>query len=179
MRRALMFLAVVALLAACSAGAPTPSPSDPYPLPTGPPHYFVTSPAAVGQPARTILIFLQVRPGDRIELLGAEALGSLDGASLRFLLSPDVIEANGDHVIGKQFEPFEGTVVSAPTDAPGPDDSVGIAAELIASRPGRYEVTDVRLRYRLNGGPEQTGQGIDAVWTVCADDPAPANCPDE
>jgi hypothetical protein len=178
MRRALVLLAVGALLAACSAGSSTPSPSDPYPLPTGPPHYFVNSPAAVGQPVHTVLIFLQVQPGDRIELLGADPIGSLDGASIRFLLLPQAIEANGDRVIGNQFEPFEGAVVTAATESPGPDNTVGIAAELTASRPGRYEITDVRLRYRLNGGPEQVGQGIDAVWTVCADGPAPATCPE-
>ena len=40
-------------------------------------------------------------------------------------------------------------------------------------------IENVRLRYRLNGGPERVGEGIDVVWTVCADDPAPADCPDE
>ena len=179
MRRALVLLGVAAMLGACSTVTPTPSPADPYPMPPGPPHYFVTSPAAVGQPVNTVVIVLQARPGDRIELLGAEAIGSLDGASVRFLLSPSVIDANGDHVMGTQFEPFEGAVVSAPTGSPSPDDGVGIAAEMTASRPGRYKVTDVLLRYRLNGGSEQTGQGIDAVWTVCADDPAPATCPAE
>jgi hypothetical protein len=43
---------------------------------------------------------------------------------------------------------------------------------------GAFLVEDLRLRYRLNGGPERTGQAIDVLWTVCADDPAPADCPE-
>ena len=52
---------------------------------------------------------------------------------------------------------------------------------LVADRPGRYELTNVRLRYRVNGGPERVGDGIDVVWTVCADDPKPAvdDCQEE
>ena len=151
---------------------------DPYPLPSGSPS-FLWSPAAVDQPTHAVLIYMNVRPGDRIELVGADAVGTLDGATVRFLLSLPVIEANGDRVIGKDFEDLEGAVVTAATASPGPDNTVGIAAELTAQRPGRFEVTNVRLRYRLNGGPERVGEGIDVAWTVCADDPAPADCPDQ
>jgi hypothetical protein len=126
-----------------------------------------------------VLIYMNVRPGDRIDLIGADAVGTLDGATVRFLLSRPVIEANGDHVIGKDFEGLAGATVTAVTASPGPDNTVGIAAEFTAQQPGRFEVTNVRLRFRLNGGPEQVGEGIDAVWTVCADDPAPADCPEQ
>jgi hypothetical protein len=170
MRRALL-VTVAVLLTACSAAA-----HDPYPLPSGPPHAGQTSPALLGRPTRAVLIYLHVRPGDRIELLGAEAIGSLDGASIRFLLSRPVIEADGTRLIGANFEGLAGAVVTAVSESPGPDDTVGLAAELTATQPGRYEVTGVRLRYRLNGGDERTGEGIDVVWTVCADDPVPVRC---
>lgn len=173
MRRALWALALVALLSGCS--------SDPYPLPSGPPHAGQRGPARVGQPVTAVLIFMEVRPGDRIELLGAEPIGSVDGATVRFLLSRPVVHADGDKVIGEVFEAFEGTEVTAASASPGADrylNTVGLAAELTAQRPGRFEVTSMRLRYRLNGGDEQVGEGIDVVWTVCADDPAPADCPE-
>jgi hypothetical protein len=164
-------MAMALIVMACSA--------DPYPLPSGPPHAGQRNPASVGQPTDAVLIYLNVRPGDRIELVGAEAVGTLDGATVRFLLSRPVIGANGDHVIGKDFEDLSGAIVTAVTASPGPDNTVGIAAELTAQRPGRFEVTNVRLRYRLNGGSEQVGEGIDVVWTVCADDPAPTVCPEQ
>ena len=170
MRLGLATIAIALLLSGCAA--------DPYPLPSGPPNAGQQNPAAVGEPIHAVLIYLQVRPGDRIELLGGEPIGSIDGASVRFLLSRPVIEDNGVHVIGKEFEDLDGAVVTAGSASPGPDDTVGIAAELTAERPGRFEVTGVRLRYRLNGGGEQVGEGIDVVWTVCADDPEPADCPE-
>jgi hypothetical protein len=170
MRRALVTIAVALVVMACS--------SDPYPLPSGPPAG-LRSPTSVGQPAHAVLIYLNVRPGDRIELLGADAVGTLNGATVRFLLSRPVIEANGDHVIGKDFENLPGAVITAVTASPGPDNTVGIAAELTAQRPGRFEVTNVRLRYRLNGGGERVGEGIDVVWTVCAADSAPTDCPEQ
>ena len=170
MRRGLAALALALLLPGCS--------GDPYPLPSSPPHAGQIGPAAVGKPTQAVLIYLQVRPGDRIELLGAEPVGSLDGATVTFMLSRPVIEANGDHLIGKDFETLERAVVTAVTASPGPDNIVGIAAEMIPYRPGRYTVTGVRLRYRLNGGGERVGEGTDVIWTVCAADPAPTDCPE-
>jgi hypothetical protein len=172
MRGGLAIVVVVLLLAGCAGN------SDLYPMPSGPPNASQRNPAAVGQTTNAILIYMEVRPGDRIELLGAEPIGSFDGATVTFLLSRPVIDADGDHTIGLDFEPLEGAVVTAVAASPSPDNTVGIAAELTATRPGRFEVTDVRLRYKVNGGSEQVGQGIDVVWTVCADDPKPADCPE-
>ena len=169
MRRGIATAALTLAVMACS--------GDPYPLPSGPPHAGQRSPAEVGQAAHTVLIYMNVRPGDQIELVGADAEGALDGATVRFLVTRAAIEANGDYVIGKEFEDLPGATVTAMTGSSGAD--VGIAAELTAQRPGRFEVTNVRLRYRLNGGGEQVGEGIDVVWTVCADDPAPAGCPEQ
>jgi hypothetical protein len=169
MRRGLVSLGMALIVLACS--------SERYPLPSGPPNAAQLNPASVGQPTHAVLIFLNLRPGDRIELVGADAVGTLDGATIRFLLTRAAIEANGDSVLGTELEDLAGATVTAATGSPGPD--VGIAAELTAQRPGRFEVTNVRLRYRLNGGDEQVGEGIDVVWTVCADDPAPSDCPEE
>jgi hypothetical protein len=173
-RRALAVLAVVALLSACS--------SDPYPLPAGPPHAGQSNPARIGDPTTAVLIYLAVHPGDRIDLLGAEPVGRLDGAGIRFLLSRPVIHANGDKVIGEAVEALASAQVTAAAASPSFDpylNTVGVVGELTAQRPGRFEVTSVRLRYRLNGGGEQVREGIDVVWTVCADDPAPADCTPE
>ena len=180
MRRALAAMAVALVVTTCS--------GDPYPLPSGAPTTLVRSSVAIGQPRSQVLVYLNVRPGDRIDLLGADAVAftvltdgqevRLDGATVRFLLSRPVIEANGDHVIGKNFEDLAGAIVTAASASPGPDNTVGIAAELTPERAGRFKITNVRLRYRLNGGGEQIGEGIDVIWIVCADDPVPADCPE-
>jgi hypothetical protein len=168
MRRGLVSFAVALTVLGCAA--------DPYPLPSDPPNAGQLNPAAVGETTRAVLIYVTVRPGDRLELVGADAIGTLDGAEVQFLLSRPTIDANGVSVTGENFEDLAGTVV---TGATGSDTTVGIAAALTPQRPGRYEVTNVRLRYRLNGGREQAGDGIDIVWTVCADNPAPSDCPEE
>jgi hypothetical protein len=124
-----------------------------------------------------VLVYLQPRPGDRITVLGAEAIGQIDGASVRFLLSRSVAHDDGTMVIGETFEAIDGGVVSAPDGTQSPDHTVGIAAEMTPNEPGVYEITSVRLRYAINGGAEQTGEGIDVRWMVCADDPKPEDCP--
>jgi hypothetical protein len=152
MRRALWAIAMVVLLSGCS--------TDPYPIPPSPPPVKVHNPVLVGTPVTTVLIFLAARPGDRIELLGAEAIGSFDGATVRILASRAVAEATGEMLIGEALEPLEGVVVTTPSASPAYDrymDTVGIVGELTAQRPGRFEVTSVRLHYRLNGGDERVG----------------------
>ncbi len=168
MRRRLVAIFLALAVLSCA--------GDPYPLPPGRPNAGQLNPATVGRPTHAVLIYLKVRPGDRIDLVGADAVGTLEGATVEFLVSRPVVEANGDHVIVRNFEDPADAIVTAATAAPGPANTVGIAAALTALRPGRFEITNVRLRYRLNGGGEQVGEGIDVVWTVCADDPAPAEC---
>lgn len=87
MRRALVAILFLLLLAACA--------QDAYPLPSDPESSSLRSPAAVGESTQAVLIYLDVRPGDRIELVGAEAVGSLDGATVKFLLSRPVLEPVG------------------------------------------------------------------------------------
>lgn len=136
------------------------------------------NPVRVGQPIQASIVFIQVRPGDTIELLSAEPIGALDGATVKLFLSRPVIHATGEHVIGEKVERLEGARVTSAVPTDSPDNNVGIVGELTAQRPGRYAVTSVRLRYRLNGGMERVSEGIDVLWTVCADDPAPADCQD-
>jgi hypothetical protein len=171
MRRARWALAIVVLLTGCA--------SDPYPLPSGPPHAAQSNPARIGDPTTAVLIYLAVHPGDSVELLGAEPVGTIHGARIRFLLSRPVVHANGDKVIGEALEDLDGAQVAGASASPAFDpylNTVGIVGELTAERPGSFKVTSVRLRYRLNGAGEQVSEGIDVVWTVCADDPAPIKC---
>jgi hypothetical protein len=53
---------------------------------------------------------------------------------------------------------------------------VAIVAEMVADAPGRYQLTGVRLRYKLNGA-ERVGEGIDTIFTLCADSSEPEDCP--
>ena len=132
----------------------------------------------VGGDTSAVVLFLTPRPGHRIELLGAEAVGVEDGAEVRFFFSPPVVKPNGDRVIGDRLERLEGATFANPDTTTGPERTIGVVAEMTATEPGRYELTAVRLRYRINGGAEQTAEGISVVLTVCADDPAPADCPE-
>ncbi len=150
---------------------------DPYPFHGGPAAAGQYNVAAVGQPVPAVVAFFEVRPGDRIELLGAEALGVEHGATVEFFFSPPVLLADGSQSIGDKLEPLAGAIAQPASASPGPANNVGIVARLTASKPGRYVLMGVRLRYRINGGSEQTREGIDVIFTLCADDPAPADCP--
>ena len=152
---------------------------DPYPFHGGPPPAGQSTAAALDQPVPAVVAFLELRPGDRIELLGADAIGVADGATVEFFFAPPVFGADGGMTIGDKLEPLAGAVAQAVSASPGPNNNVGIVARMTASKPGRYDLTGVRLRYRLNGGAEQTKEGIDVIFTICADDPAPADCPVE
>jgi len=166
MRRWMTVLVVATTLLGCSA--------DPYSL-TSDPHSAQWNPALVGEPIQAVVAYVRMQPGDEIEFLGAEPIGVAQGASVRFLLSRPVIHDTGESVIGEDVEPLEHATATAAVASDSPDNTIGIVGELVADRPGRYEVTNVRLRYRLNGGPERVTEGIDTVWTVCAaDDPEPA-----
>ena len=153
-------------------------PGDPYPMPAG--HGArQSSPIAVGTTVRAVIVDLQVRPGDRVELLGAEPVGLIAGARSALYLSRAVIGADGSRTmrIDEGLEPIAGAVIEvAPGDTGGPDSWVGIIGELTPDQPGTFELTAVRLRFRINGGGEQVREGISTLWTVCADDPAPTDC---
>jgi hypothetical protein len=173
MRRTMAGIAAIVLtIAGCSA-------PDPYPFQAGPPHASQASVARIGEPARAVLLYLEVRPGDRIELLGADPIGTLDGADVRALVSRPVVEDDGTLTIGDAYQELAGAVLTAGSLSAGPANTVGIGVELTARRPGRFEIETLRLRYRLNGGTEQTRDGTDVVLVVCADDPAPSECSTE
>jgi hypothetical protein len=127
-----------------------------------------------------VVLNLELRPGDRIELLGGEAIGLPAAVQPTMYLSRPVLHANGDRVIGEALEPLAGAVIEAPASAsPGPENTVGIVAEITPTTPGTYQLTSVRLRFRVNGGGERVREGISTSWTVCADDPAPSCDPPE
>ena len=160
-------IAAIAVLAGCGL-------QDPYPIPEGQASAeFV--PAAVGEPVAEVVMFIEPRPGPRVVLLSAEAIGQLDGASVEFYSSPAIVDGE-DLVIGEELDELEGTIIEAEPRASNElQDTVGIVAEVTASEPGRYVLTAVRLTYRLSG-TEREGEGTDIVLTVCAGDPAPTDC---
>lgn len=169
MRRPLpIAIAAVAVLAGCAL-------QDPYPIPEGQ-ATSVFLPAGVGEPVTAVVMFIEARPGPRAVLLSAEPIGQLEGASVGFYSSPAARDEEGDIVIGEELEELNGTVIEAQPGASGDlANTVGIVAEVTASKPGRYLITAIRLRYRLSG-TEREGEGTDVVLTVCADDPAPTDC---
>lgn len=162
----LFILAVLLLVAGCA--------SDPYPLLSGGTGTAWTS---VGRPVRTVALFLQPRPGDRVKLLSAEPIGSLAGADVAFFFfSPPVVSADGTRTIGETLEPRSGaSFAAAPGAAPGPDNTVGIVVELTPRVAGVFELTSVRLHLRLNSGSEEV-KAESLSFTVCAPDPAPTFC---
>jgi hypothetical protein len=171
-RVALMILA--AAIAGCSVVQ-----GDPYPLPKGPSLAWVTAPAGIGEPVQNAVLFLDARPGDSIELLSAEPIGLASGAAVKFYFSPPIQEPDGDTVVGERLEPLAHAVFSNDGTSISPANTVGIVAEITANQAGRYQLDAVRLTYRLNGGAEQVGTGIDAVFIVCAADPKPDECVQE
>ena len=57
-------------------------------------------------------MFIEPRPGPRVVLLSAEAIGQLDGASVEFYSSPAIVDGE-DLVIGEQLDELEGTIIEA------------------------------------------------------------------
>lgn len=168
------WLAAVVLgsaLAACAA-----SQSDQYPMPTGSPTVWQNNPVRLGESAQGVVLYLTPRSGDRIELLGAEPVGETRGARVEFYLSRPVPQADGTLLIGEDLEPLAGAEIRNDSETSGPEHSVGIVAEIEPIEPGRYQLTGVRLRYRLNWGDEVVGEGADVIFTVCGGDPAPGSC---
>ena len=175
-RPALLLAAVVAVAAVV--GLTITAARDPYPLQGAGAAQW--NPVALGKPTQAVVLYLQLRPGDRIELLGGEAIGLPPAVRPTLYLSRPVLHATGERVIGEALEPLAGAVIEAPaTASPGPENTVGIVAEMTPTTPGTYQLTSVRLRFRVNGGGERVREGITTFWTVCADDPAPSCDPPE
>ncbi len=166
--------ALTFILTACAAQA-----VDPYPLPTMPPHTSAGVPVAPGLPATTTVLFLTPRPGDEIELLAAEPVGVGDDATVQFYFSPPVLKPDGNRLIGEELHDLAGATFTNLTGSDSPDNTIGIVAEITAERPGRYQLDNVRLHYRINGGPEQVSEGIGVVFVVCVDDPKPDSCDED
>lgn len=83
-------------------------------------------------------------------------------------------------MIGEALEPLAGAVIeTTATASAGPENTVGIVAEMTPTSAGTYQLTSVRLRFRVNGGGNQVREGISVRWTVCADDPGPKCEPPE
>lgn len=159
---------VGALLSGCSS-------SSTYPFANGP-GARESSPTRVGTTLSAVVLSVDAHPGDRVQLVGAEPVGHLDGAIVTFFVSRPQRQEDGTWLTGAKLEPLDNAVLTLQAGTPGPD-AGGIVAQLTPSRPGRYELSGVRVRYRLNDGPEQTRETIDTIWWICADDPAPLSCP--
>ena len=150
--------------------------SDSYPLPSGP-GSSVTAPTKIGMSVPTVVIFMDPRPGDRIEFVSAEPVGTLGDTDVRFFFSPSIIGSDGSHIVGEKLEPLAGATVTIDGNAsPEPENTVGIVAELTPHSAGTFTLANVRLHYRLNGGSEQVKEGVSVVFTICAADPAPSAC---
>ena len=166
-------LAILALVVAgCSVDG------DPYPLPIGPAHVWITASANLGEPVQNVVLTFNARPGDSIELLSAEPIGLATGATAKFYFSPP-IQSGQNTVVGEKLDPLAHAVFSNPGTSMDPADNVGIVAEITAQQAGRYQLDAVRVTYRLNGGTDEIGEGIDTVFILCADDPKPTECVQE
>ena len=167
MKRLLAF-AVLVVVASCS--------TDSYPLPSGP-GSSITVPTRIGTSVPNVVIFMEPRPGDRIEFVSAEPVGTLGDMDVRFHFSPPVINADGSRTVGERLEQLAGASINIDRNASsGPENTVGIVAELTPHSAGTFTLANVRLHYRLNGGSEQVKEGVSVVFTICAADPAPVDC---
>ena len=168
MTRAVFLAVLVAVAAGCAA--------DPYPLltPAGASDWV---PTAIGRSVRGVVLYLEPRPGDRIELVSAEALGVGPEAGAKVYFSPPVHGGDGSVTIGETLGPVPGATagVDAGT-SPGPGNEVGLVVELTPTVAGTYAVSGVRVSFRVNGGPVETKEGVSMDFTACADDPVPSSC---
>lgn len=95
-------------LAPVLAGVLTACTVDPaYPL-LAAPGASQFSPTALGAPVRGVVLYLEIRPGDTVELVTAEALGVAPGADVATYFSPPITSADGSTLIGQRLEPLEG-----------------------------------------------------------------------
>ena len=162
---------LIGLVAAGCIGGP-----DPYPLLT-PPGAESFHPAGLGVPVPGVVLFVQVLPGDSVELVSAQPVGLADGAQATFYYAPPEPMPGGGLMTGDTREPLPGAVFTPrPGATYGVDTGFGVLAVVTASRPGRYTLSGVRLTFRINDQPPETKEGITELFTICADDPAPASC---
>ena len=174
MRRRCLTIAAAAILAGCGI-------QDPYPLPADPPGDATFHPVSVGETVTEAVLFIEAREGTRVEIVGADAVGPLEGATVAFFASTLTEDDEGNVVVHEQLDELVGTRIDdhADPDADPPANTVAVVAEITPSEPGRYVLSGVRLTFSINGAPERDGEGSDVVVTVCADDPAPAECTDD
>ena len=93
----------------------------------------------------------------------------------RVSFSPVVIRGS-DQVIGLKKETLVGATFGTDRSVASPTylNTVGVWAEVTPRVAGVFTLLSVRLHFRVNGGPEQTTDGINDILTVCAADPAPS-----
>jgi hypothetical protein len=174
MRRPASALMAAVVLAGCGL-------QDPYPLPAEPPGDASFQAVAIGETVTEAVLFIEARTGTRVEILSAEAIGPLDGATVELSASTMSEDEQGDIIVGDEHVELAGLKVNDFVDprADPPANTVAIVAEVTANEPGRYVLSSLQLTYSINGAPERHGEGMDVVVTVCADDPAPADCDDQ
>lgn len=167
MKRWLAVALLTITVVACSS-------ADPYPLLTGESSW---APTTIGTPVRSVALYLQPRPGDQVELVSAEPLGTLTGAEVRFYFSKPVIRSDGTRTIGEELRPLAGASFSVdPHASQGPENTVGVVTEITPRTAGTFSLTGVRLHFRLNGGAEQTKEVTGQFFIVCANNLAPTDC---
>ena len=101
MRRAPAALAVAAVLAGCGL-------QDPYPLPKEPPGDATFQAVAVGETVTEAVLFIEARTGTRVEILSAQAIGTLAGASVEFSASTLTEDDQGEVVVGDEHADLAG-----------------------------------------------------------------------
>ena len=132
-------------------------------------------PVTVGTDVPAVAVYLQPRPNDRIEILSADGVGSLQGADVAFFFSPPVAEPGGLRTIGVRLEPIAGAIVpTEPAASEGPDRAVGIVAVITPKTHGTFSLTEVRIRLRVNG--RDIVRAASTTVVVCAALPAPSHC---
>jgi hypothetical protein len=169
--------AAITLVAAILAGCGI---QDSYPLPAEPPGAATFHPVAVGVTVTEAVLFIEARTGSNVDIVSAEAIGTLEGSTVVLTASTISEDEQGEVVIGDERVELAGLRIGDLVDARAdpPANTVAIVAEITPSEPGRYVLSEIRLNYSINGAPERDGEGIDVVVTVCADDSAPTVCDD-
>ena len=149
-------------------------------MPAEPPGAATFHPVAVGDTVTEAVLFIEARTGSNVDIVSAEAIGTLEGSTVVLTASTISEDEQGEVVVGDERVELAGLRIGDLVDARAdpPANTVAIVAEITPSEPGRYVLSEIRLNYSINGAPERDGEGMDVVVTVCADDPAPSSCDD-